>query len=107
MTKEEKEAAKKAKKKRSFAEQYQSFKRMMKYAWDVKGRIACGTFWMLLGSGSDIVMPYMKGMLIDLLLTEDYDRIRRNIIIMAILVAVSCSRENFTMFNLFSLREHV
>ena len=47
-----------------------SAKQLMKYAWAFKWRIIIGTFWVLTSLGSDILMPKLKGDVIDRL-TED------------------------------------
>ena len=73
------------------AQKCKSAKQLAKYAWDYKGTIVCGTFWTLLGSLSDIIMPKLKGEIIDLLEQEDYLAIDDLLKFMGLFVLVSPS----------------
>ena len=42
------------------------------YAWAFKWRIIFGTFWVLTSLGSDILMPKLKGDVIDKLTEDQY-----------------------------------
>ena len=71
------------------AQKCKSAKELAKYAWTYKGTIVCGTFWTLLGSLSDIIMPKLKGEIIDMLGREDYVAIDSLLKFMGLFVLVS------------------
>ena len=66
-----------------------SAKQLMKYAWAFKWRIIFGTFWVLTSLGSDILMPKLKGDVIDRLTEDQYAEIDTLFLYMVIFVLVS------------------
>ena len=61
----------------------------MKYAYNEKGKIICGTFWLLLGTADDIFIPWMEGYAVDLLLEDDISTLTKLIYFLVVLTLVS------------------
>ena len=92
LTPAEKEEAKKKRTNRPLAQKCKSAKQLSKYAWAFKWRIIFGTFFVLASLGSDILMPKLKGDVIDKLTEDQYADINTLFLYMVLFVVVSSSK---------------
>jgi len=78
----------------------------MKYAYNEKGKIICGTFWLLLGTADDIFIPWMEGYAVDLLLEDDISTLTKLIYFLVVLTLFTgvCSIIRAWIFNILSER---
>ena len=74
---------------RTKEEKKQSFKFIMRYAKMECCWFVIGIFFLLAGSGSDLVVPYYIGLVIDALNKENYDVIGKYCLELFVIVAVS------------------